>query len=515
MQEQELQKKEMKNRVASQPTNLTPEEQEHQDAAARQVAEVISGDMLLSGENRGSEEAKNRVQETISSVVEAIDATDESKERVKKALTERALGLGPLTSLYMDPSVSEIMVHRYDQIQVQKNGINLTTDIKFSSEQELQNLIGKLVQQSGATINTMNPETAGKLDDGSRLEAVFPPVAGRGASLTIRKFSLSVKSSKDYLEIGALDKRMMQFLSRCVKGRINIMVYGDTNCGKSTLINMLSSFIGQEEHIVTIQDIDELKLQQKNVTTLLTRRRDDFSSSDEMRDIDYRDCIKMSLRMSPDRIIVGEIRDKVITDFIDAESTGHEGTLTSVHARSGRDLMDDRLPQLYKQDPSMSNGLTDLDIAKRLARAIQLIVQVKRYSDGSRKVCSIVEVGNPSEVDKEKRVALHEIFGYNEETGEFYCTGYIPDRILSELRNNVKINLSILKKSGNIPVSAETGGLELSTETLIGELEKRGYKVEKKELKSQPVAKNNETGKAEDTSERKAVMPDESEDVFL
>lgn len=293
-----------------------------------------------------------------------------------------SLNFGPIQPLLQDETVSEIMVNQFDKVFVEKGGKLQPTPLKFPSDKALQELIQAIAKFAGRSISDAHPFMDGYLPDGSRVNAAFPPMAPRGAALTIRKFRKQPFTLQDYLELGSLSDKAAFFLHACVIARINLVVSGGTGTGKTTFLNALSAVIPETERVITIEDVSELSLQQQNWVRLESSYRPGFAP------ITTRDCLINALRMRPDRILVGECRRDETFEMLQAMNTGHDGSMTTVHANSSRDCLT-RLESLILT----SNIEMPLPaLRKQMAGAIDLIVQLKRHKDGKRLVQEIVEV---------------------------------------------------------------------------------------------------------------------------
>lgn len=332
-------------------------------------------------------------------------------------------GYGPITELLSDNSVTEIMVNGPDEIYVEIDGRIIRDDsVSFIDDNHIIRTIQRIVQPLGRTIDAANPMVDARLKDGSRLNAIIPPLSLRGPVLTIRKFSRNLDNIEDILRKGTMTIHMARFLEAAVKAKLNIIICGGTGTGKTSLLNILSSFIDDNERIITIEDAAELKLKQSHVISLETRLVN-YEGSGE---VTIRDLVRNSLRMRPDRIIVGEVRGKEAFDMMQAMNTGHEGSLTTLHANSPEDALN-RLETMLL--------MNDMDIPVSAVRgyienAINLIVNIERLSDGRRKVTSICEVVGM----KDGNIKLKEIFAFkqkgvtknNEVIGEFVMYKYTP-----------------------------------------------------------------------------------------
>ena len=342
--------------------------------------------------------------------------------RLRKELADEVLGLGPLEDLLADVNVSEVMVVDRATIYVEKKGRLELTGARFSSEDALRSAIERIVTPLGRRIDESTPMVDARLKDGSRVNAIIPPLALRGPCLTIRKFSSKKLNLDDLIGFGSLDARMARFLTRAVISRRNILVSGGTGSGKTTLLNVLSSAIPDDERIVTIEDAAELRLAQPHVVSLETRP----ANMEGRGEYSIRDLVKNSLRMRPDRIVVGECRGGEALDMLQAMNTGHDGSLTTTHANSPEEAVA-RLETLV-----LMGGL-DLPtkaIREQIANSIHLVVQQARFVDGSRKITSIAEVVG---IEDDGMVHLENIFEFHrlqgergKVNGEYRATGYMP-----------------------------------------------------------------------------------------
>jgi len=369
-------------------------------------------------------ELENRVIKEITEVIDAetdIPAKDVRDQLLKEVL-EEALRLGPLEDLLADPEVSEIMVNRWDQIYVERKGNLTVTERKFLSEQHLMRIIDRIVAPIGRKVDTSTPMVDARLKDGSRVNAIIPPLAINGASLTIRKFPEERMTIKDLTEKhNSLNEQIARFLEAAVVAKLNILVSGGTGTGKTTLLNILSAFIPDTERIITVEDSAELQMQQPHVITLEARP----PNIEGKGEITIRDLVKNTLRMRPDRIVVGECRGAEALDMLQAMNTGHDGSLTTIHANSARESLS-RLETLVL---FTGYDLPSKAINEQIVGAIDLIVQISRFKDGSRKITQVAEVtGMEGSV-----ITMGDIFEYKQAgeqegvlKGDFYSTGYIP-----------------------------------------------------------------------------------------
>jgi pilus assembly protein CpaF len=333
-----------------------------------------------------TEDLSDRVLRAVTEQL-ALDRTpltrDERRQLVRD-ITDDILGYGPLEPLLRDDSVTEVMVNAHDQIYIEREGKIEHTPISFVDNAHLLRIIDKIVSQVGRRIDESSPMVDARLPDGSRVNAIIPPLALRGPTLTIRKFSRDPYTMNDLITFNSISAKAAQFISACVKGKLNVLISGGTGTGKTTMLNAMSAFIPGDERILTIEDAAELQLQQEHVITLESRPPN-IEGQGEVR---IRELVRNSLRMRPDRIIVGEVRGPETLDMLQAMNTGHEGSLTTIHANSPRDALS-RLETLV-----MTAGveLPHRAIREQIASAFDLLVQIQRLVDGSRRVTHITEV---------------------------------------------------------------------------------------------------------------------------
>jgi pilus assembly protein CpaF len=319
-------------------------------------------------------------------------------------IRDEMLGLGPIETLRNDDSVTEIMVNGPKQVFVERLGKLELTDVKFHDRAHLMNIIERILTPLGRRIDESSPLVDARLDDGSRVNIIIPPLSLVGPAITIRKFSKTPLTVENLISFGTMDEKMATFLRACVKARINILVSGGTGSGKTTTLNVISSFIPEDERIVTIEDAAELRLQQTHVVTLESRP----ANIEGKGQITIRDLVRNALRMRPDRIIVGEVRSGEALDMLQAMNTGHDGSLTTAHANSPRDA----LSRLETMVLMSGLELPVRAIREQVSSAIDLIIQQSRIRDGSRKVTYITEVQHM----EDNIITTQDIFRY-EQTG--------------------------------------------------------------------------------------------------
>jgi pilus assembly protein CpaF len=397
---------------------------------------------------------------TLQSITQIVDKEYNGLDRnerssVIKEVLDEALGLGPLEDLLSDDEVSEIMVNGPKRIFVERSGKLTLSSITFTSDLQLRNVIERIVTPLGRRIDEKNPYVDARLKDGSRVNAVIPPVAIDGASITIRKFKKEIVTADHYIKWNSMNKQMISFIKLCVENGLNIIISGGTGSGKTTLLNTMSSFIPANERIITVEDAAELQLNQQHVVRLETKP----ANMEGTGAVTIRDLVRNTLRMRPDRIVVGECRGGEALDMLSAMNTGHDGSMTTVHSNNPREAIG-RLETLVMM---AGMDLPSRAIREQIASAVNLIVQVSRLSDGSRKIMSITEVvGMQGEV-----VTLQEIFKFKETgfdknrkiIGQFQATGFIPTFIEKFERKGIKVGTELFKNTNEeTPIVKKAAG---------------------------------------------------------
>jgi pilus assembly protein CpaF len=346
----------------------------------------------------------------------------QERERLAQEVLDEVFGLGPLEPLLADPTVSDILVNSYKRVYVERKGILEATAIQFRDDVHLMAIIDRIVSAIGRRVDESSPMVDARLADGSRVNAIIPPLAVDGPCLSIRRFGKDPLTSEDLLNNHTLTPSMLELLSGCVKARLNILISGGTGAGKTTFLNVLSSYISNRERIITVEDAAELQLKQEHVVRLETRP----PNIEGRGAVQQRQLVINSLRMRPDRIIVGEVRGEEALDMLQAMNTGHDGSLTTIHANTPRDALS-RLETMV----AMSNlGIPDTAIRRQIASAVDLVIQVSRLSDGTRKILTVAEItGMETDV-----ITMQDIFVFTkrgirqsgEVLGEFVATGVRP-----------------------------------------------------------------------------------------
>ena len=381
----------------------------------------------------GNPEEEIDVRELIERILnqQAHLVTRSRKESLVQEILDEVTGFGPIEVLLRDDNVSEIMVNGPRQVYIERSGKLELSHVFFKDNDHVMQTIDKIVSPLGRRCDESNPMVDARLPDGSRVNAIVPPLALNGPTITIRKFNSTPLQVEDLIDFKSLSFEMASFLKACVTGRCNIMVSGGTGSGKTTLLNVLSSFIPESERIVTIEDAAELKMMQDHVVSLESRP----ANVEGKGKVDIRDLVKNSLRMRPDRIIVGEVRSGEALDMLQAMNTGHDGSLATAHANTPRDMV----ARLETMVMMAGMDLPVKAIREQIASAIDIIVQQTRLRDGSRKIVAISEVtGMEGDI-----VTLQDIFvfkssgfdGYGKLNGEFVSTGIRP-YVLDTLDDN-------------------------------------------------------------------------------
>ncbi len=378
------------------------------------------------------------VKSEIDKTLEGYDLSVVERSYINNLIDNEINGYGPITELLDDPDITEIMVNGINEIYIELDGKLIKDDsVSFINENHIIRTIQRLIQPIGRTIDTANPMVDARLSDGSRLNAVIEPLSLNGPVLTIRKFKKELATIDDFLRNGTMTPYMARFIEACVKSKMNIIVCGGTGSGKTTLLNVMSSFIGNDERIITIEDAAELKLEQSHVISLETRS----SNYEGTGAVTIRDLVINSLRMRPDRIIVGEVRGKEAFDMLQAMNTGHEGSMTTLHANGPKDALN-RLETMVLM---AGMEIPIKAIREYIENAIDIVINISRLSDGKRKVTSISEIVG----FEDDEIKLNEIFAFKqtgitadgEVIGEFVKSDATPstyDRLKSRGIDTIK-----------------------------------------------------------------------------
>ena len=356
---------------------------------------------------------------------QTVNLPPDDREAMVREIMDEIYGFGPIEALMNDPDVSDVLVNGADSVFIERNGLLERTDVRFANDEHLIHFIQRLVGRAGRRIDEVSPMVDAKLPDGSRLNAVIPPLALRGPTVSSRRFKSRGVTFEDMVRTGSLTPEMADFMVACVRGRMNIVVSGGTGAGKTTMLNNISRFIPESERVVTIEQTAELQLQQRDVVALETRP----PNVEGRGEISQRDLLKNSLRMRPDRIIVGEARGGEVLDMLQAMNTGHDGSMSTVHANDTRDALD-RMELMI----ALSGVELPMAVARQyIASAVQILIHMMRLSTGERKVMRISELCSYHDGAYE----LEDIFVYRmsgvdasgRARGAFYATGYEPQAL--------------------------------------------------------------------------------------
>src|SRR5882762_6424623 len=404
-----------------QKTNLKPEYQELKFTLHRKLVDKINLEALATIDNQ---RVRAEVRQAVISLIDGEPTLLSSleKQQISEEVLDEVFGLGPLEPLLQDPGISDILVNTYKQVYIERKGLLELTNVSFRDDQHLLRIIDKIVSQVGRRVDESTPMVDARLSDGSRVNAIIPPLAVDGPLLSIRRFSTDKLMPPDLVDRQAMTPGMMELLEGAVKARLNIVIAGGTGAGKTTLLNALSAFIAPKERIITIEDAAELQLKQPHVARLETRPAN-LEGTGAVR---QRQLLVNSLRMRPDRIVVGEVRGEEALDMLQAMNTGHDGSLTTIHANTPRDAVS-RLEVMV----SLANANMQLvSIRQQISSAVHLFVQTARLSDGTRRVVNLTEVsGMEGEVITLQDIFVFEKRGVSPEgkvLGRFAATGIRP-----------------------------------------------------------------------------------------
>ncbi len=432
---------------------------ERRDRIRREINEGMVGRVDLVAASRGHTDSQKiaKLRDSIDAIIDEIiasrpdlaDFTLQDRAEIKQEILDEQLGLGPLEDLMRDPSVSEIMVNGPKQIYVERGGKLTLSDRVFSNDSHLRVVIERIVAPLGRRIDEASPMVDARLPDGSRVNAIIEPLALRGATLTIRRFGTKRLNIDDLVRFGSLPPEAATFLRAIVQARLNVVVSGGTGTGKTTFLNILSNFIPAGERIVTIEDAAELALDQEHVVSLESRP----ANIEGRGSVTIRDLVKNSLRMRPDRIVVGECRGGEALDMLQAMNTGHDGSLTTLHANTPRDALA-RLETLVLM---AGFDLPIRAIREQIASAVDVVVQIERMRDGKRKVTSITEVigmeGEIVTLQEIVRFQSHGLDDNNAVVGEFQYTGVQPHYIDRFREMGVDFDPRMLNALGRVGVA--------------------------------------------------------------
>lgn len=398
---------------------LGDQRKRRQDGAGTNVAEELSGalktrlhtlvldklDLRAVSDvdaRRMRDQLRTSVRNVVDGDAEVIMLNNETRDALVEALLDEIVGLGPLESLLNDPAISDILVNNADTIFIERGGKLEKSNVRFSDNQHLFNIISRIVSRVGRRVDESSPMVDARLLDGSRVNAVVPPIAIDGPSMSIRRFGRRIMGGQDLVDRGVCTADMMKFLWACVHSKCNLLVSGGTGAGKTTLLNILSSFIPKEERVITIEDSAELSLQGHHVLRMEARP----ANLEGKGEVSIRSCVKNALRMRPDRVVIGEVRGGEVLDMLQAMNTGHEGSMGTVHANTPRDAVDRLRMMLALSGISISSE----SMAQFIARSLRVVVQVARSLDGTRRITHIAEV---AEEETGEKVDVDTIFYFD------------------------------------------------------------------------------------------------------
>lgn len=402
-------------------SQVTPVEAEWREKIYQQLLKVMDLSLLDSLEQA---EATRQIRDICQRLLDEHSApvSTSSRQLIIKQITDEVLGLGPLEPLLADHSVSDILVNGFASVYVERFGKLQRTDVRFRDDQHLLNIIDRIVSSLGRRIDESSPLVDARLKDGSRVNAIIPPLAIDGPSISIRRFAVDLLNTESLIQVGTLTPAIALLLKAIVRGRLNVLISGGTGSGKTTMLNVLSSFIPHNERIVTIEDSAELQLQQPHVVRLETRP----SNIEGRGEVSQRELVRNSLRMRPDRIVIGEVRGVEALDMLTAMNTGHDGSLTTIHANTARDALG-RIENMV----SMTGATFPIKaMRQQIASAIDVVIQLERQEDGKRRLVSVQEInGMEGEI-----ITMTEIFSFarhgvgenGEVLGEYRPSGMIP-----------------------------------------------------------------------------------------
>ncbi|WP_324731038.1 CpaF family protein [Pseudomonas paeninsulae] len=402
-------------------SHLSPVETEWREKIYQQLLKVMDLSLLDSLEQA---DAVRQIREICQRLLDDHNApvSATTRQLIIKQISDEVLGLGPLEPLLADSSVSDILVNGHDSVYVERFGKLQRTDVRFRDDQHLMNIIDRIVSNLGRRIDESSPLVDARLKDGSRVNAIIPPLAIDGPSVSIRRFAVDLLNTESLVQMGTLTPAIALMLKAIVRGRLNVLISGGTGSGKTTMLNVLSSFIPHNERIVTIEDSAELQLQQPHVVRLETRP----SNIEGRGEVGQRELVRNSLRMRPDRIVIGEVRGAEALDMLTAMNTGHDGSLTTIHANTARDALG-RIENMV----SMTGATFPIKaMRQQIASAIDVVIQLERQEDGKRRLVSVQEInGMEGEI-----ITMTEIFSFvrrgmgehGEVLGDYRPTGMVP-----------------------------------------------------------------------------------------
>ena len=424
---------------------LSPIELAFKEAIHSKLLDTLDLTLISSTDDK---EARKQIQTVVQRLIEeeSIPLSFQVRQQITKEIEDDVLGLGPLEALLYEPSISDILVNGYNNVYVERIGKLELTSIKFNDNNHLMKIINRIVTRIGRRIDESSPMVDARLKDGSRVNAIIPPLAIDGPSLSIRRFAVDKMKLDDLVDKGALTQYMAEFLKIAACSKLNILISGGTGSGKTTMLNAISNFIPNNERIITLEDSAELQLQLPHVLRLETRQ----ANIEGKGEITLRDLVRNALRMRPDRIIIGEVRSGEAFDMLQAMNTGHEGSLTTVHANSARDA----LGRLENMVSMIGLDIPAKTIRKQISSAIHLVIQLSRLEDGSRRIMSIQEVDGMA---SDEVITMSEIFNFTRKgldengviLGQYGSTGLVPQCVELMQQRGLKIDMGLFRHNIN------------------------------------------------------------------
>ena len=417
------------------PTAAVDPKREQHNVIAERVRRSVIDKLHDKDAEPSAADVRGAIDEILVEYADVINRTERAK--FSETLFNEVMGLGPLEQLLRDPDITEVMVNGPRQVFVERAGKISLTEVNFRDDEHVMQIIEKIVNAMGRHVDEASPMVDARLKDGSRVNIIIPPLSLVGPVITIRKFSKKPFTVNDLISFGSLTPRMANFLEACVRGNLNMMVSGGTGSGKTTLLNVLSSFIPEGQRIVTLEDAAELQLNQTHVVTLESRP----ANMEGKGEIAIRDLVKNALRMRPDRIIVGEVRGAEALDMLQAMNTGHDGSLSTAHANSPRDV----IARLETMVMMTGAEMPMIAIRSQIASALDIVVQQSRLRDGTRRVTSISEItGMEGDTISMQDIFVYETDGSRDAMGRFNgafrATGIHPRCVRKIRSNGVAVN---------------------------------------------------------------------------
>ena len=416
--------RELRQRESAEPISfsaLSEQELEWKYRIHQRLMKIL--DLSLLGSMK-EQEARIQIQEQCQRIMaeESVPLSLTARQHIVKAVEDEILGLGPLQGLLSDPTISDILVNRHNDVYIERRGKLYKIDLRFYDNSHLLNIIDRIVSAVGRRIDELSPMVDARLQDGSRVNAIIPPLSIDGPVLSIRRFAVERLSAEQLVEYGSITPVIGVLLDAITKARLNVLISGGTGTGKTTLLNVMSRFIPDTERIVTIEDSAELQMQQPHVVRLETRP----PNIEGKGEVSQRDLVRNSLRMRPDRIILGEVRGAEALDMLQAMNTGHDGSLTTVHANSPRDA----LTRIESMVAMTGLNLPSRPVRAQIASAIDVVLQLERHSDGKRRLVSMQEInGMEGDIITMSEIYKFDRSGLDEEgqvLGGFKATGVVP-----------------------------------------------------------------------------------------